>query len=75
MSAITYGFGAGSADIYLLKINAAGDLLWTRTYGGGVNESGATIQVTADSGFIIGGNTNSFGAGWYDAFLLKTDSL
>ncbi|MBL4736180.1 MAG: hypothetical protein JKY18_12740, partial [Flavobacteriales bacterium] len=71
----TRSFGAGSDDIYLIKTNAAGDLLWTRTYGGAPNDGGGTIRVTADSGFIIAGSTSSFGAGSYDAFLLKTDSL
>ena len=45
---------AGSADydVYLVRTNASGDTLWTRTYGTGWGNS---VQQTADGGFIIAG--------------------
>lgn len=60
-------------DIFLLKTNSAGTLLWTRTFGGSGNDEGALVQRTSDNGFIVAGRTNSFGAGNYDGYLLKTD--
>jgi len=69
----TYSFGAGKSDIWLLKVNAEGDTVWTQTYGGEDYEYGACLQVTEDSGFVIVGGTGSFGAGGGDIWLLKTD--
>jgi hypothetical protein len=68
-------FGAGNYDMYLIKINSAGTILWNRTYGGSSEDRCYAVQQTADGGFILAGETNSFGAGGYDYFLVKTDSI
>jgi uncharacterized delta-60 repeat protein len=70
----TQSFGAGGSDFYLIKTNSAGDTLWTRTYGGNGNDEPHSVQQTADSGYIIAGGTTSFGAGNYDAYLVKTNA-
>ncbi len=74
IAGITYSFGAGSFDIYLIRTDADGDTLWTRTYGGTSYDKGKSVQECADRGFIIAGYTTSFGAGGYDVYLIKTDA-
>ncbi len=74
VSGVTNSFGAGIADVYLVKTNAAGDTTWTRTYGGTSNDEGYSVQQTSDSGYIIAGYTSSFGAGNQDVYLVKTNA-
>jgi len=61
-------------DTYIIKTDANGDTLWTRAFGGSGNDYGQYIQQTTDGGYILSGYTNSFGAGDYDAFLLKVNA-
>jgi hypothetical protein len=70
----TNSFGAGNYDAYLIKTNENGDTLWTKTFGGAGVDYSTSVQQTSDSGYIISGITNSFGAGDYDAYLIKTDA-
>ncbi|KPK67512.1 hypothetical protein AMJ82_10520 [candidate division TA06 bacterium SM23_40] len=70
----TSSFGAGAEDVYLLKTDAVGDTLWTRTYGGSGYDSGYSMQQTDDGGYMIVGRTTSFGAGGNDVYLIETDA-
>ncbi len=70
----TFSFGAGRPNIYVIRTNADGETLWTRTFGGASEEYGFSVAATADSGFIICGWTRSFGAGAGDIYLIKTDA-
>jgi len=64
-------FGAGEGDVYLIKTDAAGDSVWTRTYGGIGDDYGYCVVPIADGGYIIVGSTNSSGFGGYDVYLSK----
>ena len=69
-----YSFGAGQADLYLVKTDSAGNLLWSKTYGGPGMEEGYAVQETPDGGFIATGPSSSFSDGSNDFFMIKTDA-
>jgi hypothetical protein len=71
----TRDFGPGPLAIYLLRTDSLGDTLWTQAYGGSAYDYALSVKETADSGYIIAGVTNSFGAGYRDLYLIKTDSI
>jgi len=71
----TNSFGAGLSDMYLIKTDSIGDTLWTKTYGGVNSDWAYAVEQTTDGGYIVAGNTKSFGAGDYDVYLIKTDSI
>jgi len=71
----TKSFGAGNYDIYLIKTDSLGNLLWQKTFGGDSSDIGYALQIAADGGYVIAGVTNSFGVSKSDAYLIKTDSL
>lgn len=70
----TSSFGAGLVDVFLLKIDPNGFLLWGKTYGGINNESANSVQQTKDCGYIIAGWTESPEPGIDNAYMIKTDS-
>jgi hypothetical protein len=74
VTGFTNSFGAGDFDAYLIKTNAAGDTLWTRTYGGTLKDYGNFVRQTSDEGYVVAGYTNSFGAGLNDVYLIKTNA-
>lgn len=71
VSGVASSFADVAGDIYLIKLNATGDTIWTRTYGGIGYEWGAFVQQTADGGYVITGQTPAFGAGGFDVYLVK----
>jgi len=70
-----YAGPIGSYDIVLLKADSLGNELWRKTYGGSQIDEAKAVEQTDDGGFMIAGITASEGAGGYDFYLIKTDSL
>jgi hypothetical protein len=71
----TKSFGAGEADVYLIKTNDKGEQQWYKTFGGSLDDCGYSVQCTSDGGFIIVGNTCSFGTSDCDVYLIKADGF
>ena len=65
--------GKGGDDVYLVKTNSRGDMLWYKTFGWLGNDLASSVQQTADGGYIIAGTTESYSRGDREVYLIKTD--
>jgi hypothetical protein len=73
---IVTGFSIDQApdqDVYLIKTDAEGDTIWTRTYGGDNWEMGKAVRPTYDGGYILAGVSQDLASGDNDIYLIKTD--
>ncbi len=70
-----YGFN----DVWVVKINGQGDILWEKTYGSPLSEIMNDLVVTPDGGFVftnrfysLGGDVSQY-YGLYDVWMCKCD--
>ncbi len=70
----TNSFGVGGVDVFLLRFDSFGSLLWQRTWGGSSADYGNGVVVDSSGHIYVTGSTNSFGVGDYEVFLLQFDS-
>lgn len=68
MVGYTNSSGAGGNDVYLIKTDASGNLLWSKTYGGGGDDVGHCLVQTPDGGYAIVGQMAGL------IYFLKTDA-
>lgn len=66
--------GSSDLDAWLIKMDASGNNQWEKTFGGKEQDIGLSVRQTREGGFIIIGETQSFGAGKSDVWLIKTDA-
>lgn len=69
----TNSYGNGAADGLLMKIDASGNRIWSKAFGGANKEVLYSLKPTADNGIISCGQTKSYGNGAGDALMIKTD--
>ena len=74
MAGYTSSSGVGGYDVFLVKADKTGNLIWQKTYGGSDWDFANSMDATADGGFIIAGTTYSYGKGNADGFVIKTDA-
>ncbi len=70
----THSFGAGDDDGYVIRTDAEGNTVWAKTYGGTKQDRFNHIEPTIDGGYILSGQTKSYGAGGADVYVVKIDS-
>jgi hypothetical protein len=51
-----------TTDVYVVKVDASGNVQWDKTFGGARNEKARTVQQTVDGGYVIFGDSDSFGS-------------
>jgi len=69
----TWGFGSVS-NAFLMKLDPMGGEMWTRNYPGINSDEIFDIVEQGDNGLVVCGGTFSYGAGYWDGFVMKTDS-
>jgi PGF-CTERM protein len=62
-------------DAWLFKIDASGNLKWSKTFGGLRNDEARLVQQTSDGSYIIAGTTESYGTGGRDLWLVKVGGM
>ncbi len=74
MAGWTNSSGVGVINAWLVKTDALGNMIWNKTYGGAGDNYAVSVVQTSDKGYVLAGFTDSFGAGGYDFWLVKTDA-
>ncbi len=69
----TRSYGAGSSDVWLIKTDIDGNMIWNKTFGGRYKDVSRCVRETNDRGFIIAGYYSNGNNGPYDVWLIKTD--
>ena len=68
------GEDSNDNDIVLIKIYPSGSIAWQKIYKAPGYDGIMSFQQTKDGGYLIGGYTDSYGAGDWDALIIKVDS-
>jgi len=63
--------GEGWYDFWLVKVDWLGNMKWNKTYGGPAADWAESVVETSDGGYALFGDTDSFGAGFHDFWLVK----
>ena len=70
---ITYSFDVANGDVWLVKVNSDGVLVWSKTIGDEKLDHAYSLVETNDLGYMIVGETDSYNSVFTDVLLIKTD--
>ena len=65
--------GAGDADMWMIKLDPDGKLLWDKTFGGTSRDYGNSVLVDRNGDYVVAGSTASKGTGFADVWVVKLD--
>lgn len=70
-------YGQGGNDLFLIKTDGLGNILWQKTYGSSGQENGLSIAITEtpDQGFVMVGATTGFGSSSMDVYVVRVDQV
>ena len=68
----TTSFGAGNSDMWLIRTNSTGHILWNVTYGGALGDGGSGLVRLQNGAYGLVGSTESYGEGGTDVWLVQT---
>lgn len=63
----------GGSDAWLIKTNCCGDLVFEKRYGGSDHDAFYSVAEANGGGFVMAGETESFGAGNSDIYMVQVD--
>jgi hypothetical protein len=73
LTGMTYSYGSGKGDLFLVKADSKGHEEWNRTFGVPSFDIGRSVLQTPDGGYMAAGATKSYGTGNSDIWLVRTD--
>ncbi len=74
ISATTHSFGVGSSDMWLIRTDRYGQLMWSQTYGGRYSDAANSVMLCRDGGFLLVGKTQMTEYDPGTLFLVRLDS-
>jgi len=65
----------GGYDAILVRTDFSGNQLWNRTYGGTADDLGRALVECREGGYALAGQTQSWGNGSWDAWLVRIQAI
>ena len=73
LAGYTGSYGAGGEDFWLVKTDSSGNEEWNKTFGGENPDWALSVIQTSDGDYALAGVTESYSAGGFDFWLVKTE--